>query len=395
VRNGCRWPRRRGRNRRRTACPRRAGGRRRIVTRILVDLLFHTGRKGGMESYVRELYPRLGSLRPDLEFVGLASTELAAAGAPWFPGELVASGRSGEDRVAWARGEVLDVSRHAARIDADLVHAPANLGPLRSRTPVVLTVHDLLPFRHPEYVPGPYAPVLRWMIRGAARAARRVLTVSESTARDLADLLGLDRTRIDVVPLAGGAAGATTGAAADVHRSDDLVLAIGNRMPHKNFIALLEAVALVPAERRPRVVVTGSHDADPLAPEVRRLGLDERVRLERWVAPAELERLYAEAALFAFPTRFEGFGLPLIEAMARGVPVVASDLPVLREVGGDAARWVDPDDHLALSRAIDSLLSDPIERERMSRAGLERAARFSWERTARGTLESFERALAG
>nr|WP_240898238.1 glycosyltransferase family 1 protein [Agromyces luteolus] len=347
-----------------------------------------------MESYVRELYPRLGALRPDLEFVGLASTELATAGAPWFPGELVASGRSGEDRVAWARGEVLDVSRHAARLGADLVHAPANLGPVRSRTPMVLTVHDLLPFRHPEFVPGPYAPVLRWMIRGAARAARRVLTVSESTAADLRALLGVERERIDVVPLAGGTPGAATGASADAVRSDDLVLAIGNRMPHKNFVALLEAVALIPADRRPHVVVTGSHDDDPLAPEVRRLGLEDRVRLEGWVAPDELERLYAQAALFAFPTRFEGFGLPLIEAMARGVPVVASDLPVLREAGGDAARWFDPDDTAELARTIDELLADRGARERMSRAGLERSARFSWERTARGTLESFERALA-
>ncbi|WP_353815383.1 glycosyltransferase family 4 protein [Agromyces sp. SYSU T00266] len=362
------------------------------MTRILVDLLFLTGRKGGMESYVRELYPRLGSLRPDLEFVGLASTELARDGAPWFPGELVASGRSGEDRIAWARGEVFDVSRHAARLRADLVHAPANLGPVRSRTPVVLTVHDLLPFRHPEFVPGPYAPVLRGMIRGAARAARRVLTVSESTAADLVDLLGVDPDRIDVVPLAGGAV-APRDATAGTERSDDLVLAIGNRMPHKNFVALLEAVALMPADRRPRVVVTGSHDDDPLAPEVRRLGLDERVRLERWVASDELERLYAEAALLVFPTRFEGFGLPLIEAMARGVPVVASDLPVLREVGGDAVAWFPPTDHAALARTLQDLLSDRETRTRMAGQGAARATGYSWDRTAMGTLASFDRAL--
>jgi len=365
------------------------------VTRVLVDLLFVTGRKGGMESYVRELYPRLGALRPEFEFIGLASTELVDTGAPWFPGELVASGRSGEDRISWARGELLDVSRHATRLGADLVHAPANLGPVRSGTPVVLTVHDLLPFRHPEFVPGPYSPVLRWMIRGAARASRRLLTVSESTADDLVALLGIDRERIDVVPLAGGASADDGGIPARAARSDDLVLAIGNRMPHKNFVAILEAVALLPADRRPRVVVTGSHDDDPLAPEVRRLGLEDRVELAGWVAPDELERLYADAALFAFPTRFEGFGLPLIEAMARGVPVVASDLPVLREVGGDAARWFDPDDAAALARAIDELLADPAERERMSRAGLERSARFSWARTAHGTLASFERAIAG
>ncbi|WP_353828603.1 glycosyltransferase family 4 protein [Agromyces sp. SYSU T0242] len=360
------------------------------MTRILVDLLFHTGRRGGMESYVRHLYPRLGELVPAAtEFVGLASAELAGTGAPWFPGDLVDSGISGEDRVAWARGEVLSVARHAGALGADLIHAPANLGPVRTRTPMVLTVHDLLPFRHPEYVPGPYAPVLRAMNRGAARAARRVLTVSDASARDITERLGVPADRVDVVPLAGGTPRPPVGQ----RRSDDLVLAIGNRMPHKDFETLLEAVARIPSAERPRVVITGSHESDPLAPVVQRLGLGDHVRLEGWVTPDELERLYAEAALLAFPTRFEGFGLPLIEAMARGVPTIASDLPVLREVGAEAVDWAPPGNPDALATRIRSLLGDPATRGRMSEAGLVRAAGFSWERTARGTLASFDRAL--
>jgi glycosyltransferase involved in cell wall biosynthesis len=255
---------------------------------------------------------------------------------------------------------------------------------------MVVTIHDLLPFRHPEYVPGPYASVLRWMNRRAARAARRVLTVSEASRDDITGFLGVDPALVDVVPLAGG----------EVHppeppvtRSDDVVLSIGNRMPHKNFSALLEAVARIDPARRPRVVITGSHDDDPLRPEVERLGLADRVELEGWITGADLERRYAEAALFVFPTRFEGFGLPPLEAMARGCPVLASDLPVLREVGADAAAYVDTRSPAELATAIVALLDDPAERGRMSRAGHARAAEFSWRRTAQGTIASLERAL--
>jgi glycosyltransferase involved in cell wall biosynthesis len=360
------------------------------MTRIVVDLLFYTGRKGGMESSVREVYPRIAELRPDLELVGYASEELVARGAPWFPGELVASGISGENRVAWARGELLDVARGAARLRGDLLHAPANLGPLRTSVPMVVTINDLLPFRHPEYVPGPYAAVLRWMNRRVAHAARRVITLSEASREDITRFLRVDPSVIDVVPLAGGEVHPPV---STVARRDDLVLSIGNRMPHKNFTTLLEAIARIEPTRRPRVVITGSHSDDPLRPDVNRLGLEACVDLRGWIDDDELDRLYATATAFVFPSRFEGFGLPLLEAMARGCPVIASDLPVLREVAGDAAEYTDTRSPEALARTIVNLLGDAGSRARMSRRGLERAREFSWRRTAEGTLQSFERAL--
>ncbi|MFC6354809.1 glycosyltransferase family 4 protein [Luethyella okanaganae] len=360
------------------------------MTRVLVDLLFFTGKKGGMESYVREVYGRMPS-HPEIEFVGLASTELAATDTSWFPGTIVDSGVSGENRAAWALGELFGVSRFARRLDADLVHCPANLGPARSRVPVVLTIHDLLPFRHPEYVPGPYARVLRAMIRRAARRACRVLTVSRASRDDIVRYLSVPAARVDVVPLSGtGRAGAVAGGP----RLDDQVLAVGNRMPHKNFPLLLEALALLPAESRPRLVVTGGHGADPLTPVVERLGLGPWVSLHGWLDPTELDALYAESTMVVFPTLFEGFGLPPLEAMSRGCPVVCSDLPVLHEVAGDAAAYVDPHSAASVARGIGDVLASTETRERMSLAGLARAAEFSWERTARQTLDSLQRALA-
>lgn len=360
------------------------------MTRILADLLFYTGTKGGMESYARNLYRALGSVAPGLEYVGFASRELAAMDTSWFPGEMVDSGISGESRIAWARGELTAVPGAARRLGADLVHSPANIGPWRSTVPLVLTVHDLLPFRHPEWVPGPYAPALRTLVRRAARSATRVLTVSRASGDDIERELGISEDRVDVIPLAGGPHHL---APAGVERDERLLLSVGNRMPHKNFGTLLEALAQIPRQERPRLVITGSHGDDPLAPVVARLGLTDSVELRGWVTDDELERLYGEAACVVFPTLFEGFGLPVLEAMARGCPVICSDLPVLREIGGGAAVYIDPHSVSGLANSIRRMLADPVKRAELSEFGRERAAGFTWTAAATGTARSFQRAL--
>jgi glycosyltransferase involved in cell wall biosynthesis len=139
------------------------------------------------------------------------------------------------------------------------------------------------------------------------------------------------------------------------------------------------------SDARPRLTITGSHGDDPLAAVVDRLGLGAFVELRGWLSRDELEGLYAEATALVFPTRFEGFGLPPLEAMSRGCPVIVSDIPVMHEVAGDAALYVDPLDAESIAGGIRSLLQAPRERERMSRAGLARAAEFSWEATADAT----------
>ncbi|MFC5930742.1 glycosyltransferase family 1 protein [Cryobacterium melibiosiphilum] len=366
------------------------------MTLILVDLLFFTGKRGGMESYVREVYSRLPSDDPDTTFIALVTSELAAGDTAWFPGRVIDSGISGDNRVAWAWGELAQVARVARKLGADLIHCPANLGPVWSRVPVVLTVHDLLPFRHPEYVPGAYSVVLRALIRLAARHARRIVTISAASRHDIGEFLRIPVGRVDVTALAGqvrvapGAGPAPT----TVPRRSNQLLAVGNRMPHKNFSALLEALALIAPADRPHLVITGSHGDDPLAPLVARLGLTRWVTLRGWLTAEELTALYEESTIFVFPTLFEGFGLPALEAMALGCPVLCSDIPVLHEVAADAAEFVDPEDPASIAAAISALLASPERQRGLAARGREHAARFTWERTAQQTVASFQRALA-
>lgn len=359
------------------------------MPRILVDLLFLTGSKGGMESYVRELY---GAMPPggDVEFAGLISREAEGLDLGWFPGELVRSGVSGESRVAWARGELTALSGWVRRTGAALVHSPANVGPLRAPVPVVLTLHDLLPFIHPEWVPGRYARVLRWLIRGAARNAAEVVTVSEASRTDIVRVLGVDPAQVTAIPLAGRA----TAAPPDRAGARDIALAVGNRMPHKNVETVFEAYARLSPAERPRLVVTGGAEGDPLREHAGRLGIADAVDFVGWVSEAELEALYARAALVVVPSRFEGFGLPVLEAMSRGAAVICADIPPLREVAGDAAVFVPPTDSTQWAAAIARLWQSPDQRAQRAAHGLRRADGFSWERTSLRTLGVFHRVLA-
>ncbi len=142
-------------------------------------------------------------------------------------------------------------------------------------------------------------------------------------------------------------------------------------------------------------MITGARGDDPLAPVVAETGMGEWVDLRGWVDDAELADLRSRARAMAFPTLAEGFGLPVLEAMAQGLPVIASDLPVLREVGGDAALWFDPTDHASIADAIRTVSTKPEILPAMSAAGIKQAGLFSWDRAARETLEVFWTALGG
>ncbi|MGH2894220.1 MAG: glycosyltransferase family 4 protein, partial [Solirubrobacteraceae bacterium] len=306
------------------------------------------------------------------------------------------------NRVAWVRGEQQLLPRLAARAGIDLIHSLANTGPVWGRFRRIVTIHDLIYQAVPEMRGGARGRGMRLLVPLTARRSDRVIVDAASTRTDLERLGAIRQSKIDVVPLGfGRSRDATPTPERDLRRRLDagdraIALSVSAKLPHKNLIRLLEAVALLPAQTRPLLVLPGyptPHETE-LAARVAALGIADAVRLMGWVSAEDLEGLYAAAAVFVFPSLYEGFGLPVLEAMARGVPVACTGTGALGEVAGDAALHFDPRSAPAIADTIRRLLQDPAEAHRLARAGPERAAAFSWRATAAGTLAVYRRALA-
>lgn len=361
------------------------------MARIFVDLLSLTGTKGGMETYARQLYGELGRMAPQHDYVGYFSREGWELDRSWFPGEAIASGISGENRFAWAWGE-LTCGRAAERAGADLLHSPMTLGPWRTKMPAVISMHDMLYWSHPQYMSTPlYTAPVKAIERLAARNASRILTISEESRAAILRYLKVPEERVDLVPLAGSSVpGADRSRASE---NGPMILATGNRRPHKNWPSLIRALPLVDPALRPRVVVTGSHGDDPLKDVVDETGMHDWVELKSWVDDDEMRELYSTATVLAMPSFADGFSLPALEAMMAGLPVMISDLPVYREVVGDVAIFIDPYDLSSIASAMETVSTQPDLLADLAQRGHTRAALFSWERTARGTLTAFETAL--
>jgi glycosyltransferase involved in cell wall biosynthesis len=363
------------------------------------------GETGGMEVAARELIPALlQAAPPGTRFTAFINREAAAAGGgPW--GELLPAVTvpvNARSRMQWVLGEQTLLPALAGRRRVDLVHSMASTAPVWGPFRRVVTVHDLIYARFPDAHPGIRARGMNLLVPAAVRRSHRVIADSQSTREDLIELLGVDGGRIDVVPLGLGSIQRERATTAEETRSRfdlgarPVLLSLSAKRPHKNLAALIGALARIPAERRPVLVLPGYatwHERE-LRERAAAAGVGEDVRFPGWVPAAEIEGLWAVAAAFVFPSLYEGFGLPVLEAMARGVPVACSDASSLPEVAGDAALLFDPHDEGAIAAAVERLLGDPAEAERLRAAGSARVLQFTWERTARLTLQSYERALA-
>jgi glycosyltransferase involved in cell wall biosynthesis len=361
------------------------------------------GEVGGMEVYARELIPALVAERPDLKLTAFINREAAAAkDGPW--GDLIPSVTipvNARNRVEWVRGEQQYLPRAAARQGVDVVHSLASTAPAWGAFKRVTTIHDLIYRVYPEAHFGIRTLGMRALVPLAARRSDRVIADSESTRRDLERYLNTPAGKVDVVPLAAGdRPGVDPAPEADLRARLELgdrpvALSVSAKRPVKNLERLIDALAQIPAERRPVLVVPGypTPYEDELREHARAAGVGDDVRWLGWTAEADLEGLYALASVFVFPSLYEGFGLPVLEAMRRGVPVACSDRSSLPEVAGDAALVFDPESPRSIAGAIERILADPAEAELMRAAGRAQAERFSWRETARGTLAAYDRAV--
>jgi glycosyltransferase involved in cell wall biosynthesis len=311
---------------------------------------------GGVERVAREMVARLPALTPGRYAVRRPPRALAhAVGHVWEQAALPLSARN-----------------------ARLIYCPANLGPLVSGRTVVV-IHDTAALRHPEWYSPLYARYQRLILPVLARHAVRVITDSQFSRAEVVDRLEVPLERVSVVPLGVDerfSPDADPEPARNAHRLErPYVLAVGSRVARKNLAALSEAARRLEAEGI-ELVTAGSGRG------YMRAEADMPPRALGYVADEHLPGLYAGAAAFAMPSLYEGFGLPCLEAMACGTPVVASDRTALPETCGGAALLVDPLDRAAVADALVAVATDASVRGPLVEAGLARAARFTWRRSA-------------
>jgi glycosyltransferase involved in cell wall biosynthesis len=363
--------------------------------RVVLDARLVTYQPAGIGNYVMSL---LGAMR------GQAQAELTVLISRKDP-KLAARLRPLAARRVWTpphhRFEQLALAVELLPLRADVYHAPDFIPPFLRRFPTVVTVHDLAFLRMPELLT-PESRRYYGQIHRAVRHADRIIAVSDRTRRDLVELVGAPAGRIDVVYEAADSRygpvgdGLVAAARRRFGLDRDYLLFVGTREPRKNLGRLLAAYAWLVARRHdaPELVIAGRKGwlADDLEARAEELGLAGRVRWLGGVDPEALPGLYAGALAFVFPSLYEGFGLPVLEAMACGTPVVASTGGALPEIAADAALLVDPLDVEALGSTMARVVAEPALRIELRERGRARACCFSWQLAAEQTLDVYQRA---
>jgi glycosyltransferase involved in cell wall biosynthesis len=357
--------------------------------RVAVDGRAFSSPAGGVRRYVTELFGAMRSVAPDTTIIAIGADPLIA-----LP--------SGIDRadarttlptnLGWA---ATGLPLAAARQRFDVFHAPAYTAPLWGARPLVVTIHDVSYARRPEWYPYRIDPMRRRFYASSARRANRVITDSEFSRGEIAAAYAIDRARIDVVPL--GVNPRFTPDASIAH--EPIALHVGDLHPRRNLSLVLDVVLdlrrTTPDARALRLTLIGTD---------RGLLADLRAQAARGGAPEALEYLgsvdddallaaYRRASIFVYPSRYEGFGLPVLEAMACGVPVVATTAGAVPEVAGSGAVLVDPDDARGWREAMSRILTDATFRTARQAEARRRALTFDWSRTATLTLASYDQVL--
>lgn len=359
---------------------------------IVLDARTATDHFPGIGRYVVNLARALSSIAPDLDL--RLFCDPTALSSRWTLANLSLTHLPISPFSLQQQWRVRQTLRH---LKAALYHSPYYLMPYRPGVPTVLTAYDVIPLVYPHYYTAAQRLIFRSAHTLALKVAKMTLAISEATKADLVRRLGAQPDRIRVTPLAADPRFAPQSTAAiqavrDKYRLPDrYVLYVGSNKPHKNLARLVSAFT-ISATRNPKpevsLVIAGSWDNR--YPEARQLAAQNaRIRFLGPIDDADLPALYGGALAFAFVSEYEGFGLPPLEAMACGVPVIAGNTSSLPEVIGDAGLLVDPHDVSAIAAALTRLIDDERLRADLSQRGLARAVQFSWEHTAKLTLAAY------
>ena len=368
-------------------------------------------RQAGLSRYIYELVTRLPRCDKNATFTAFTgNAPVPEAFVANMPANLnLASSRfstaKAPVRIAWEQA-ILPVA--ASRAGLDILHCPVNVRPLIATCPVVITIHDLIFLRYPEAFHPAKRAYLKFMTRWSARHSAHIIAVSEQTRRDVIELLDIKPGRVTTVHNGVGSQfvplhdDTLARFAQEKRLTRRTVFYVGTLEPRKNITMLLKAFSKLAAEPDfddTTLVIGGSKGwyYDEVFATAGRLGLtaSERVRFLGRVPDEELPLWYNCASVFVFPSRFEGFGLPLLEAMACGTPVITSNTSSLPEVVGDAGILLPPDEPEAWSAALRKVLTSQDIASSLAAKGLERSTQFSWDRTASETFAVYRRILEG
>lgn len=362
--------------------------------RLALDarLTYYTG--GGISNYIRHLAAELPALDPANEYIILLGRKERT------PPAVPANAQAVE---CWTpshhRFERAALAVEVWRLRLDLLHSPDFIPPLGGRWRSVITVHDLTFLRYPAFLTPDSRRYYNGQIRAAVRRADAILADSFATRDDIVTLLGVPPVKVAVVYLAPDTAFApvSTEVVTTILARHDLpgeyILFVGTLEPRKNLDGLLRACALL--RDAPPLVVAGRRGwlFDEAEALIESIGLRARVRLLEDFPAADLPALYSGASVFVLPSHYEGFGLPVLEAMACGAPAIVADRASLPEIAGDAALRIDPGDSASLAQAIHTVLTDSTLRESLRSRGFDQVKKFSWHKTAEETLAVYRRLL--
>jgi glycosyltransferase involved in cell wall biosynthesis len=356
----------------------------RTGVRIGVNALYLIpGGVGGTEIYLRELLAALAELDQTNEYLVFTNLETQSDLVPkqanfhWKPQAIHARFRPA--RILW---EQIVLPFEAARYSLDVLFNPGFTAPIFSPCRQVTVFHDLQHKRHPEYFRWFDLPFWRLLLWASAHRSHRLIAVSEATRSDLLHFYRIPKERVSVVHHGVEPAFARL----DRSHTESYLLCVSTLHPHKNLPRLIRAYGR--KERDFPLILAGlrGFHTETIEQLIEEMGLQDSVQIRGWVPREELYSLYARARAFVYPSMFEGFGMPVLEALAAGIPVACSSIPPLHEVAGDAALFFDPLDEDDITLGIERVMSEPSLQERLATAGRERAHGFTWQKSAEQTL---------
>jgi glycosyltransferase involved in cell wall biosynthesis len=370
------------------------------MAKVGINLLWLVpGVVGGSETYTTRLLHGLAERSSDLDYTLFALPQFADAHPELAKSFKIAyapvTGSWKSFRVA---GENSWLAVHCRRRHIDLLHHAGGTVPVVRAVRPVLTIHDLQYLYYPEYFTKAKLTYLKTMVPRSAEVARLVLTPSDYSRRTVIERLNIDPSIVVVVPH--GISPRTIKVSSNVRErygiSGRFFLYPAITYPHKNHLVLIEAFAKVLNDfPETMLVLTGAKGSMEvrIAKEVAKLGINDSVLRLGYIPSADLDALYVEAVAMTFPSRFEGFGAPVLEAMARRCPVIAADATALPEVVEDAGFLVSPDNADQWAHAMTHLLNDKSQQEELAESGIKRAAEFTWSRAADVLEDSYRHAL--